>query len=182
MTPIKLQLGAHNIGSNYAPAPEPASERPVPVSSTVRNRVGCGPPRRAACRQCGSAGTCNHLAVDGVLALPAASTMSAGRDAYAGVSCTRMGYYTAGRRWQFLASTTCGIRLGGMPCRHTSTVARSAVRCSSTPNISLNMKPLIRIVRSAEARRFSTYPPHLSRKRPERAEIYLLTIRLFWYG
>jgi hypothetical protein len=30
---------------------------------------------------------------------------------YAGVSCTRMGYYIAGRRWQYLASTTCGIRL-----------------------------------------------------------------------
>ena len=108
--------------------------------------------------------------------------MSAGRDAYAGVSCTRMDYYTAGRRWQYLASTTFGIRVGGMPCRLTSTVARSAVRYSSMPNISLNMKPLIRIVRSAEARRFSTCPRHLSRKRPERAEIYLLTSCPFWCG
>jgi hypothetical protein len=41
------------------------------------------------------------------------------------------------------------------------------------PNILLNMKPLIRIVRNAEARRFNTYPRHLSRKRPERAEIGL---------
>src|SRR5260370_29990525 len=89
----------------------------------------------------------------------------------------RMGYYTVGGHRQYLASTTCGIRVGGMPCRLTSTVARSATRCSNTPNISLNMKPLIRIVRSAEARRFSTYLRHLSQKRPERAEIYLLTIR-----
>src|SRR5258708_8263495 len=74
---------------------------------------------------------------------------------------------------------TCRIRVGGMPCRLTSTVARSGMRCSNTPNISLNMKPLIRIARSAEARRFSTYLRHLSRKRPERAEIYLLTIRPF---
>jgi hypothetical protein len=44
MTPIKLQLGAHNIGLNYAPAPEPASERPVPVSSTVRY-IGSGAAR-----------------------------------------------------------------------------------------------------------------------------------------
>ena len=49
------------------------------------------------------------------------------------------------------------------------------------PNISLNMEPLIRIVRSAEARRFSTYPRHLSRKRPERAEIYLLKIHPLWW-
>jgi hypothetical protein len=89
----------------------------------------------------------------------------------------RMGYCTAGRRWHYLASTTCGIRVGGVPCRFTNTVARSAARCSSTPSISLNMKPLIRIARSAEARRFNTYQRHLSRKRPERAEIYLLTIR-----
>jgi hypothetical protein len=40
------------------------------------------------------------------------------------------------------------------------------------PNILLNMKPLIRIVRSAEARRFNTYLRHLSRKRPKRAEIF----------
>jgi hypothetical protein len=120
----------------------------------------------------------------GVLALPAECTMNARRDAYAGVSCTKMGLYAAVllHRWQYLGSATCGIRVRGMPCRLTSIVARSAVRRSSMPNISLNMKPLIRIVRSAEARRFSTYPRHLSRKRPERVEIYLLTIGPFRCG
>src|SRR5580658_892563 len=67
---------------------------------------------------------------------------------------------------------TCGIRVGGMPCRLTSTGARSAAKCSNMPNILLNMKPLIRIVRSAEARRFNIYLRHLSRKRPKRAEIF----------
>lgn len=60
-----------------------------------------------------------------------------------------------------------------MPCRHTSTGARSAVKRSNMPSILLNMKLLIRLVRSAEAKRFSTYPRHLLRKRPERAELCL---------
>ena len=76
----------------------------------------------------------------------------------------------------YLAST-CEIRVRGAPCRLTNTVARSVARCSRTPNISLNMRPLIRIARNAEARRFSTYQRRLSRKRPKRAEIYLLSIR-----
>jgi hypothetical protein len=81
----------------------------------------------------------------------------------------------------YLAST-CGICVGAVPCRLTSTVVTRAARCSSTPNISLNMKTLIRIVQSAEARRFSTYQRVLSRRHRKRAEIYLPTVRFFVAG
>ena len=82
-----------------------------------------------------------------------------------------MGYCR--RRRHYLVSTTRRILVGGMPCRLTSTGARSVVSSSNMPNILVNMKPLIRLVRSAGARRFSTYPRHLCRKHPERAEICL---------
>ena len=84
------------------------------------------------------------------------------------MSCTRMANAAVvDSTWP----ATCGILVGGMPCRLTDTGARSAVRYSNMLSILLNMKPLIRLVRSAEARRFSTYPRHLWRKHPERAEI-----------
>src|SRR5713226_1241016 len=60
--------------------------------------------------------------------------------------------------------------------------AASASYLSSTPNISLNMKTLIRIVQSAEARRFSTYQRVLSRRHRKRAEVYLPTVRFFVAG
>lgn len=41
------------------------------------------------------------------------------------------------------------------------------------PSMLLNMQPLIRFVRSAGAKRLSTYPRHLWRKHSERAEICL---------
>ncbi|MGF6747491.1 hypothetical protein OKW36_003127 [Paraburkholderia sp. MM5482-R1] len=47
------------------------------------------------------------------------------------------------------------------------------MRCSNTPSILLNMKTLIRLAQSAEARRFCTHPRHLCRKPPERAETCL---------
>ena len=86
------------------------------------------------------------------------------------ISCTRMIYSTAARYPSSHVGARFGIRVGGLPCRLTNTVARSAVRRSSMPSISRNMKQRIRIVRSAEARTFSTYLHHLSRKPPERAE------------
>jgi hypothetical protein len=75
-------------------------------------------------------------------------------------------------------ASTCGIRVGGMPCRLTNIVAKSAARRSSMPNISLNMKPSIRSARSAEARRFSTYQRHLSRRRQKRVEFHVASVCL----
>lgn len=85
------------------------------------------------------------------------------------LSCTRMGYCR--RRGRIWSATTCRLLVGGMPCRLTGTGARSAVRCSNMLNILLNMKMLIPLARSAEARRSSTYPRHSCRKRPEKAEL-----------
>ena len=70
----------------------------------------------------------------------------------------------------FGRGSTCKIHAGGMPCRLTNIVAKSAARRSNTLNISRSMKPPIRTAPSAEANRFNTYPRRLSQRRRERAE------------
>ncbi|CAB3797759.1 hypothetical protein LMG27177_04306 [Paraburkholderia fynbosensis] len=144
-------------------------ERPV--------RVGCGPSQRAVPDRCEAAGTCYYLPRRGRgPALAAAHTTSAVRDTSGGVcalSCIEWVLPHCQRRWQYLVNMAGGIPVGGMSCRLTSTGARSAVKSSNMPSILLNIKPLIRLVRSAETRRFSTYPRHLSQERPERVEICL---------
>ena len=62
------------------------------------------------------------------------------------------------------------IDTGGMPCRPTNTVARSAAKRSRASSISPNMHRLIRLALIAEATRFNTYRRHLSRRRQERAD------------